>query len=289
MATVRANGVELRVNRYRVGPDDDGRPVVVFIHGLGIVDHSGLSFTLGMPLATHVDAVLYALRGHGHSEIVPSGYRVADHVADLVGMLDALGIDAPVCLVGCSYGGVVATATALARPDRVSSLFYVDPLLALPGWTGRILPTLEMAAAALDKDYTVEEIMAGLGLTSRRKAAAVAARGKALLVGTTLLDDLRAEGDLGPEDFGRVGCPVAAVFGDRSEMYPTASTLTKYVPQTRLHVIAGADHLSVFGHAPEIEGLIRSFLGLPAPEREQHNAHAVDATTVDAAGPGTGG
>jgi hypothetical protein len=43
-----------------------------------------------------------------------------------------------------------------------------------------------------------------------------------------------------------------------------------------MHVIAGADHLSVFGHAPEIEGLIRDFLGLPAPERDQPNAHALD-------------
>jgi pimeloyl-ACP methyl ester carboxylesterase len=281
MATVRANGVDLRVNRYRVGPSGDDRPVVVFVHGLGIVDHSGLSFTLGMPLATHVDAVLYALRGHGHSEITPTGYRVADHVADLVGLLDALEITRPVCIVGCSFGGVVATATALAHPDRVDSLFYVDPLLPLPGWTERTLVTLEAAAAALDKDYTVEEIMAGLGLTSRRKAAAVAARGKALLVGTSLLDDVRREGSLGADELGRIACPVAAVFGDRSEMYPTAATLTEHVPQTRLHVIAGADHLSVLGHAPEIEGLIRELLDLPAPERDRPNAGAL--TTGSAA------
>ena len=81
MATVHANGVDLRVNRYRIGPDGT-RPVVVFVHGLGIVDHSGLAFTLGMPLADEAETVLYALRGHGHSQVTPSGYRVADHVTD---------------------------------------------------------------------------------------------------------------------------------------------------------------------------------------------------------------
>ena len=102
MATVHANGVELRVNRYRVGNDglDSGRPVVVFVHGLGIVDHSGLAFTLGMPLATDAETILYALRGHGHSQVVASGYRIADHVADLVGLLDDLGVAEPVHLVG---------------------------------------------------------------------------------------------------------------------------------------------------------------------------------------------
>ena len=129
MATVRANGVELRVNRYRVGADGD-RPVVVFVHGLGIVDHSGLAFTLGMPLATDAEAILYALRGHGHSEVVASGYRVADHVADLIALLDALGVRAPVHLVGCSYGGAVAVTAAARHPGRVGVAVPARPRAA---------------------------------------------------------------------------------------------------------------------------------------------------------------
>jgi pimeloyl-ACP methyl ester carboxylesterase len=269
MATVRANGVDLRVNRYRVGDraDADGRPVLVFIHGLGIVDHSGLSFTLGMPLASDADAILYALRGHGNSEIVPSGYRVADHVADLVALLDALDVGVPVHLVGCSFGGAVATATALAHRDRVASLLFVDPLLPTDGWVDRILPTLELAAAALGREHTVDDIMVGLGLPSRRKARAVAERGSALLLGTTLLDDLRREPALAEDDFARIDCPVTAVFGTASEMCAAAGPLQAMVPQAKVHTIPDADHLQVFGHAPEIERLIREHLGLPLPER----------------------
>jgi pimeloyl-ACP methyl ester carboxylesterase len=262
VATVRANGVELRVNRYRVGAGGD-RPVVVFVHGLGIVDHSGLAFTLGMPLATDAEAILYALRGHGHSQVMASGYRVADHVADLIALLDELGVRVPVHMVGCSYGGAVAVAAAARHPGRVASLFLLDPVLPVAGWAERVLVMLEPAATRLADDYTVEDVQLALGGVSRRKAAAVAQRAERLLVHTTILDDVRSEGPLDRREFARVRCPVTAVYGDRSEMLPLADALPLLVPRARVHLIAGADHLSVFGHTRELGDLIRRHVGLP--------------------------
>jgi pimeloyl-ACP methyl ester carboxylesterase len=276
VATVRANGVELRVNRYRVGDGGD-RPIVVFVHGLGIVDHSGLAFTLGMPLATDAEAILYALRGHGHSQVVPSGYRVADHVADLLALLDALDVHAPVHLVGCSYGGAVTVTAAARHPGRVASLFLVDPVLPVPGWVERILPMLEPAAEQLRGDYTVEDVQAALGGVSRRKAAAVAERAERLLVHTTVLDDVRSEVPLDRREFARIRCPVAAVYGDRSEMLPLAESLPLLVPRARVHMVPGADHLSVFGHTRELSALIRRHVGLPAADRPTRLAAARDA------------
>ena len=270
MATVHANGVELRVNRYRVGNDgpDSGRPVVVFVHGLGIVDHSGLAFTLGMPLATDAETILYALRGHGHSEVVASGYRIADHVADLVGLLDELGVAEPVHLVGCSYGGAVVVTAAARHPSRVASLFLLDPVLPVPGWPERVLALLEPAAERLAGGYTIEQVMAALGGVSRRKAVAAARRAERLLLGTSLLDDVRGEAPLAERDFARIDCPVLAVYGDRSEMLAQAGGLATLVPQARVQLIEGADHLSVFGHTRELAALIREAVGLaPAASR----------------------
>ena len=266
MATVHANGVDVRVNRYRVGPEGE-RPVIVFIHGLGIVDHSGLSFTLGMPLAPDADAILYALRGHGHSQVMPSGYRVVDHTADLLALLDALDVDEPVHLVGCSYGGVVAIATAARHPQRVASVFLIDPVVPVSGWPRSVLAMLEPAAAKLSGEYTIDDVMAALGGASRRKAAAAAERAERLLLNTTLIDDVRGEPALADDEFARIACPVLAVYGDRSEMYPLADELRARVPGAGVHVIAGADHLSVFGHTRELGDQIRRFVGLPAIER----------------------
>jgi pimeloyl-ACP methyl ester carboxylesterase len=211
-----------------------------------------------MPLASEADVILYALRGHGRSQVAPSGYNVVDHVADLVALLDALDVDAPVHLVGCSYGGAVATVTAMEHPDRVASLFLVDPLFSSPDWISRVLPAMEAAAAMVDRDYTIDEVMVALGgLVTRRKAGLVAERAQRLLVGTTILDDLRNEPELGADDYARIRCPVGAVYGTASEMLPLADMLRSYVPSVDMHTIDGADHLGIFGRTKELDSLIR--------------------------------
>jgi pimeloyl-ACP methyl ester carboxylesterase len=125
---------------------------------------------------------------------------------------------------------------------------------------------LEAAAAQLSGDYTVEDVMAALGGASRRKAVAVAQRAERLLLDTTVLDDVRSEPALDADDFARITCPVQAVYGDQSEMYPLADSLTALVPGAEIHVIPGADHLSVFGHTREVGALIRRAVGVPPSE-----------------------
>ena len=267
MAFVQANGVQLKVNRYRIdrarsnGDGDHGeRAVVVFVHGLGVVDHSGLSFTVGMPLADEHDVVLYALRGHGHSELAPTGYRLVDHVADLFGLVDALAIAGPVHLVGCSYGGAVTVAAAVQQPRRVASLFLIDPVIPVAGWTQPIVATLDPAAERLRSPISAEEAREVLGVASRRKAVAAAERARRLLLGTTLRDDLRAERAFGLDEFARITGPVGAVFGTESDMFRLADQLVALVPAAQVHTIDGASHLEVFGHTSELVRLIRLHL-----------------------------
>lgn len=260
MATVHANGIDFRVNRYRTGPEGP-RPVIVFIHGLA-VDNSGWSFTLGMPLATSADVVTYALRGHGRSQLVGSGYRLADHAEDLIALLDAMGIDEPVHVVGGSYGGAIGIVAAIAHPDRIASLFLIDAQLPVPGWTDLFLGHLERIAEALQGEYTLDQVMQLFDLTSRRKASLLVQRGKRLLLDTTLLDDLRAEPPLGPDDFARVRCPVLAVYGEQSEIRDLAELLRTLVPHADVELTPGADHKATFLQPAELRTRIRRFVGL---------------------------
>src|ERR1044072_8784391 len=72
------------------------------------------------------EAILYDLRGHGRSERPPTGYGLHDGVADLLGLLDALGVRHPVYLLGNSYGAILATRVAILHPERVAGLIIVE-------------------------------------------------------------------------------------------------------------------------------------------------------------------
>jgi 3-oxoadipate enol-lactonase len=66
-------------------------------------------------------ALRYDLRGHGLSDLGTPPKLIADHVADLAGVMDALGVGrAAVC--GVSVGGVIALGLAEAHPGRVEKL-----------------------------------------------------------------------------------------------------------------------------------------------------------------------
>src|SRR2546428_8051177 len=127
MAHVLANGIRVHVQRLngQRGEGADAFPVVaspppvVFIHGLAVDNLSSYYYSLANPVArVGAEAILYDLRGHGLSERPPDGYTVADAVADLVGVLDALGVVRPAPLDGNSYGGVGGLWAAPHVPGR---------------------------------------------------------------------------------------------------------------------------------------------------------------------------
>jgi pimeloyl-ACP methyl ester carboxylesterase len=101
----------------------DGPPLVV-AHGL--YDDGSCRTPLIRELEDSYDVIAYDSRGHGRSDAPEAGYTVADRVADLVGLLDALAIESPI-LWGHSMGANTAAATAAAYPDRVRALVLVDP------------------------------------------------------------------------------------------------------------------------------------------------------------------
>jgi long-chain acyl-CoA synthetase len=95
----------------------------VFVHGFGgramqwryqLLKFSGANRVIAMDL-----------RGHGLSDKPRHGYTMADVQNDLQALLDTLGVNHPVVLVGHSFGGAVTTEFAAANPERVSHLVLI--------------------------------------------------------------------------------------------------------------------------------------------------------------------
>ena len=92
----------------------------------------------------------------GDSVGVAGPSSVARHAADLIAVLDHLGLDAvPVC--GMSMGGFVAVELATSYPDRVTDLVLVDggfPMATPPGLTPDAVPAIfRDRLARLDRDW----------------------------------------------------------------------------------------------------------------------------------------
>jgi len=124
---VPVSGGSLRVGGWgRAGPGVDrsgaARLTVLALHGITATHMAWVEVAERLP-----DAALLApdLRGRGHSRQLPGPYGMAAHVADIVGLLDAVGWE-QVVVVGHSMGGFVAVALAAGHPDRVSGLVLVD-------------------------------------------------------------------------------------------------------------------------------------------------------------------
>ena len=121
---VEVRGLRLHVREWA---GRAGEPVVL-LHGW--LDHCGSFDALAPLLGREEDCgPLYALdfRGHGDSAWVGPGgfYHFPEYVADLDGVLDALGLQRP-RLVGHSMGGAVGLLYAAARPERLSHLTLLD-------------------------------------------------------------------------------------------------------------------------------------------------------------------
>jgi 3-oxoadipate enol-lactonase len=113
-------------------------PTLVLLHSLGtdlriwddVIPHFVEKFRI----------VRYDLRGHGLSDCPPGPYSMQDHVADLTGLMNSLGIERSV-FIGISVGGMVALAYAAAQPAQLDALVLIDTGLAIgtpAAWNDRI-------------------------------------------------------------------------------------------------------------------------------------------------------
>lgn len=113
--------------RYAVGDIElavyekgEGRPVVL-AHGFPELAYSW-RHQLSALAAAGYRAIAYDMRGIGESD-VPVGiehYGIEHLVADLVGLVDAMGLESPIP-IGHDWGSIVVQSAAVLHPERFSA------------------------------------------------------------------------------------------------------------------------------------------------------------------------
>ena len=138
--------VELAIWRAGSGPDP-----VVCLHGI-TAQHRAFN-ALARHLMDSRGLVGVDLRGRGDSAKPESGYGLEAHAADVIRVLDHLGLENAV-IAGHSMGGFVALKAALTHADRVRALVLLDG-----GW-----PRIETSPEDMSEEEKQEAAAIGEGL-----------------------------------------------------------------------------------------------------------------------------
>lgn len=114
--TISVNGINMHVAEIGEGP------AVLFVHGFPELWYTWRHQMLSLSSRGY-RAIAPDLRGYGESDAPPSStsYTALHIVGDLVGLLDALGLD-QVFLVGHDWGAIICWYFCLFQPDRIKAL-----------------------------------------------------------------------------------------------------------------------------------------------------------------------
>lgn len=129
---LQANGIRL----HYLDHVSDG-PTLLLMPGLTANAHS-FDGLVSAGLVPAVRLLALDLRGRGLSDKPESGYSLADHAADVIGLLDQLELDS-VILGGHSYGGLLGLYLAANHPERVKKLVVIDAAAEMHPDTRRLI------------------------------------------------------------------------------------------------------------------------------------------------------
>ncbi len=130
-----------RIHYVRTGAGS-GKPPLVLAHGFS---DNGLCWEeAANELEAQFDVVMPDARGHGLSARVQPGEKI-DMAADLAGVIEALGLDAPV-VGGHSMGAMTASNLGAHFPRLARALLLEDPPWFMPR------PQAEKVEAAAEKE-----------------------------------------------------------------------------------------------------------------------------------------
>jgi pimeloyl-ACP methyl ester carboxylesterase len=196
--------------------------------------------------------------GRSRQEIAVEG---ADDLAGwLAETLDGLGHDR-VHLVGTSYGGFLALNLAARRPDRVRSLFLIEPA-AIERF--RLLPFMLWGTSSLVASWLPKPLRMAAARRLRMPALEEPRLIRFVLFGqlhhrTQLL---RPE-PLTDDQLRSIDQPVHLVLGEKSEVFPSAAVRQRaevLLPDVTVDVVDDAGHAVSLSHIDLVTARLATFL-----------------------------
>lgn len=242
----------------------DAGPWVVLSHSLAC-DHTMWDPQIPL-LAKHYRVLAYDTRGHGKSDVPPGPYTLDDLAADVIGVMDTVGVERA-HLVGLSMGGMTAQHAALMAPERFLSLVLADTSARIPPelrpmWEQRMATAREQGMAALEAGTLERWFTAGYRASNPGPVAAIGELIRSTPVdgyvgcshGISHLDVL--------DRIGSITCPVLVIVGAEDAGTPVAwhEAIHAAIPHSKYVVLQDAAHLSNIEQAAAFDAALMPFL-----------------------------
>jgi 3-oxoadipate enol-lactonase len=206
----------------------------------------------------------YDQRGHGGSDAPQGKYSFDILVADVIALMDALGI-ARAHFCGLSMGGMTALFLAQRHPDRFDRVIACDcgpastPQSAQQ-WQERIALGAEkgmeaLADVTIPRWYSPDFVAAGAPVLDKIRRMIVTTPYQGFAGCAYALSDY----DLKPGLAG-IRNPVLLICGTKDATYPGIKAINAAVPGSKLVDIEGAGHISNTEQPEKFTGAVLDFL-----------------------------
>lgn len=260
MPHVRVNGVELY---YQFQGPEDGE-LLILNNGVFM---NTTSWGFQLPDLTRRYRVLtYDMRGQGQSKHPEGEYTLELHAADLVALMDALGLGRA-HMVGTSYGGELNLLMGLRHPERCQSLVIItsvshsDPLCAAMVERWRIAAKLGDGPQFFRLIYA--DVYSEAFLMERPDLIPMAEQRYALLdlpAAERLLESFQKFNVTDQLTDIRVPTCIASAEWDILKPRRYGEIMHRAIAGSEFHLIPAAGHVAVVEKAAEVNTLILGFL-----------------------------
>ena len=257
---IDTNGIQ--INCELSGKEDAS--VVVLSHSLG----SGMAMWKPQleALEPYYRVLRYDMRGHGESDAPEGAYTLDQLAADVIGLLDALGMNA-VHFVGLSIGGMIGQCLGLNYANRLKSLVLCDTAPVIPKEARPMFKEREQIArekgmpalveGTLQRWFTLSYLKANSPTIDliRKQFLATPVTGfigcSEAILGLNYLDRL-----------SEIKLPSLIIVGEDDPGTPVAASeaIHARIPNSKLEILPSAAHLSNIEQAELFNSCLLSFL-----------------------------
>jgi pimeloyl-ACP methyl ester carboxylesterase len=282
------------VNYVDIDESKTAEPPVVFIHGLGGCWQNWIE---NLPrIAQERRCIAMDLPGFGSSEMPAEKIRISKYADTVVELLDAIGVQKPVDVVGNSMGGFIAAEIGIRHPDLCHSVVLVSaagisitnlrrrPVLTTARITAAVTNFVIMRRGSMVKRPVLRHAM--LGYVLRHPTRIKADLAYQIMHGSGSPGFLSALDALTDYDFrdrlGEVKCPTLLVWGREDNLVPVedADEFERLIPNARKVILDDTGHVPMIERPQTFNDLLVEFLhakpasDAPAQVAEQTGAAA---------------